>query len=202
MIFTASRPGFRPVGRGMIGVLGMLLLPLHFTAPVYAAAVGPAGCARVAPHADATALDVPVVRQGRERCGQAALVMVLRYYGADAAALHEVDAAYDPVLRGSLITDLASAARRAGYDAAVETLTSDSLVALLDDGVPPIVLYQNGSGLFTVGHFGVVTGCDAAHASFILHDGTASPRVKTRGELERRWKTAGSQALIVRRRQS
>ena len=94
-------------------------------------------------HADVTALDVPIVRQERERCGQAALAMVLRYYGAAPAALHEVDAAYDPVLRGSLITDLAGAARRAGYDAAVATLTPDSLIALLDDGVPPILLYQN-----------------------------------------------------------
>jgi ABC-type bacteriocin/lantibiotic exporter with double-glycine peptidase domain len=186
----------------MIGIIGMLFLPLHFTATASAAAVEPAGRTLVAPHAGATALDVPVVQQERERCGQAALVMVLRYYGAGDAALHEAAAAYDPVLHGSLITDLASAARRAGYDATVATLTSDSLVALLDDGVPPIVLYQNGSGLFTVGHFGVVTGCDAAHASFTLHDGTASPHVKSRGDLEKRWKTAGSQALVIRRRQS
>ena len=186
----------------MSGILGMLLLPLHFTAPAVAAAVEPAGRALVAPHAGATALDVPVIQQERERCGQAALVMVLRYYGANPAALREADAAYDPVLHGSLITDLASAARRAGYDATIATLTPDSLVALLHDGVPPIVLYQNGSGLFTVRHFGVVTGCDAAHARFTVHDGTASPCVKGRDELEKRWKTAGSQTLIVRRRQS
>ncbi len=108
-----------------------------------------------------TALDVPIVRQARERCGQAALAMVLRYYGAAPAALREVDGAYDPVLRGSLITDLAGAARRAGYEAAVATLTPDSLIGLLADGVPPILLYQNGSGPLTVRHFGVVTGWDA-----------------------------------------
>jgi len=147
-----------------------------------------------------TALDVPLVKQTRERCGQAALVMVLRYYGAAPAALREVDSAYDPALRGSLITDLAGAARRAGYEAAVATLTPDSLIDLLNHGVPPILLYQNGRGPVTVGHFAVITGWDATRASFILHDGTARPRVKRRDDLVKRWETAGSQALIVRQR--
>jgi ABC-type bacteriocin/lantibiotic exporter with double-glycine peptidase domain len=147
-----------------------------------------------------TTLDVPIVKQARERCGQAALAMVLRYYGADPTALQQVDAAYDPVLRGSLITDLAGAARRAGYEAAVATLSPDSLIALLNDGVPPILLYQNGRGPLTVRHFGVVTGWDATQASFTLHDGTARPRVTRRDDLVKRWETAGSQALIVRQR--
>lgn len=147
-----------------------------------------------------TVLGVPLVTQARERCGQAALAMVLRYYGAAPAALREVDGAYDPVLRGSLITELAGAARRAGYEADVMTLTADSLIELLDTGVPPILLYQNGTGPITVRHFGVVTGWDAAHASFTLHDGTSKPRVTGRDELVKRWGTAGSQALVVRQR--
>ena len=147
-----------------------------------------------------TALGVPVVKQARARCGQAALEMVLRYYGADSTALCEADRAYDPALRGSLITDLAAAARRAGYDATVATLTPDSLVALLAAGVPPIVLYQNGRAPLTVAHFGVVTGWDPAREAFTLNDGGARPRVVGRDNLAGRWRTAGSQALIVRRR--
>jgi ABC-type bacteriocin/lantibiotic exporter with double-glycine peptidase domain len=145
-------------------------------------------------------LDVPIVVQAPERCGQAALEMVLRYYGADSAALRGVDRAYDPVLRGSLITDLAAAARRAGYEATIATLIPDSLVALLGGGVPPIVLYQNGRGPLTVAHFGVVTGWDPARGSFTLNDGGARPRVVDRDHLTKRWRTAGSQALIIRRR--
>jgi len=145
-----------------------------------------------------TSLDVPIVKQAPERCGPAALTMVLRYYGAAPAALREVDGAYDPVLHGSLITDLAGAARRAGFEADVATLTPDSLIELLSAGVPPILLYQNGPAPFTVGHFGVVTGWDATHASFTIHDGTGRPRVTPRDELTKRWETAGSQALIVR----
>jgi ABC-type bacteriocin/lantibiotic exporter with double-glycine peptidase domain len=145
-------------------------------------------------------LDVPIVVQAPERCGQAALEMVLRYYGADSAAIREADRAYDPVLRGSLITDLAAAARRAGFDATIATLTSDSLVALVVAGVPPIVLYQNGRGPLTVAHYGVVTGWDPGRGAFVVNDGRSHPRVMKRQALAKRWRTAGSQALILRRR--
>ena len=150
------------------------------------------------PPAAGTDLTVPIVVQTPERCGQAALEMVLRYHGADPSALHEADGAYDPVLRGSLITDLAAAARRAGYDATIETLVPDSLVALLAAGVPPIVLYQSGRAPLTVAHYGVVTAWDPALAAFTLNDGRARPRVVSRADLEKRWRTAGSQALIIR----
>lgn len=144
-------------------------------------------------------LDVPIMKQAPERCGQAALEMVMEYYGAGPATLRKADRAYDPALRGSLITDLAAAARRAGYDAAIATLTTDSLIALLDQGVPPIVLYQNGRGPLTVRHYAVVTGWDPANRAFTLNDGGARPRVKRMNDLARRWRTAGSQALIIRR---
>jgi len=161
----------------------------------------PSATTRMATQPAGASLAVPILRQERERCGQAALAMVLRFYGADPAALREVAAAYDPVLHGSLITDLAGAARRAGYVADVATLTPDSLIDLLHAGVPPILLYQSGSGPLTVRHFGVVTSWNAALASFTLLDGGASPHVTSRADLEKRWETAGSQALIVRQAQ-
>ena len=152
------------------------------------------------PPAVRTVLNVPNVAQSPERCGQAALEMVLRYYEADSAALHEADRAYDPALRGSLITDLAVAARRAGFEATIATLVPDSLIALLAAGVPPIVLYQNGRAPLTVAHFGVVTAWDPSGRDFTLNDGGSRPRVVGRDDLAKRWRTAGSQALIVRRR--
>jgi hypothetical protein len=126
--------------------------------------------------------------------------MVLRYYGAEGAALHEGDQAYDPVLRGSLITDLAAAARRAGFAAVVGTRNADSLVSSLASGVPPIVLYQSGRPPLTRPHFGVVTGWDAVRGTFTILDGRDSPRVMSLRELGRRWRPAGSQALMVSRR--
>jgi len=177
-----------------LGTNGRLSAPSNGCIIGSVTTVAPRGPAR----ASGTVLSVPIVRRVRERCGEAALAMVLRYYGADAVALREVDGAFDPVLHGSLITDLAGAARRAGFDAAVATLTPDSLIDLLDSGVPPILLYQNGTGPLTVRHFGVVTGWDASNASFTLLDGGPRPRITSRDELAKRWETAGSQALIVR----
>ena len=141
---------------------------------------------------------VPIIEQEPERCGPAALAMVLRFWGADDRAVAECDRAYDPVLHGTLVTDLAGAARRAGYAAEVKMLESDSLIAFVRNGVPPIVLYQTGRWL-TVPHYAVVTDYDDVRDRFTLHDGTASPRQMRRSELERRWRTAGSQALIVRK---
>ena len=153
------------------------------------------------PSAIRTQLDVPVLRQTPQRCGQAALEMVFRYYGAGAAALKEADRAYDAALRGSLVTDLAAAARRAGYDATIATLTPDSLAGLLAAGVPPIVLYQSGPSPFTLAHYGVVSGWDSGRGTLTINDGRASPTTLQLGDFAKRWRTAGSQALIVRRNQ-
>ena len=71
----------------------------------------------------------PAGGPGARALRQAALAMVLRYYGAAPAALREVDAVYDSVLRGS-DGGLGGAARRAGFEADVATLTPDSLIDL------------------------------------------------------------------------
>jgi hypothetical protein len=125
--------------------------------------------------------------------------MVMRFYGADSSALAEADRAFDPALRGTLITDLAAAARRAGLTAEVRTLGDSDVVALLMRGVPPILLFQNGRGPVTVRHFGVVVGWDPAADAFTLQDGGAKPRRMGRSALLKRWRAAGSQGLIVSR---
>jgi ABC-type bacteriocin/lantibiotic exporter with double-glycine peptidase domain len=143
-------------------------------------------------------IPVPVIRQAPERCGPAALAMVFRYYGGTPSALAEAERAYDPVLKGSLITDLAAAARRAGFSASVEQVPEDSLVALLAGGVPPILLYHRGLGVISVGHFGVVVGWDPDRRRYALNDGSGTTRSIARADLMRRWRSAGALALIVR----
>jgi ABC-type bacteriocin/lantibiotic exporter with double-glycine peptidase domain len=142
-------------------------------------------------------LAVPVVRQAPERCGPAALVMVMRFQGADSTALAEAERAYDPVLRGALITDLAAAARRAGFTAVVAALPEDSLIALLQRGLPPILLYQRGRRPLTKGHYGVLVGWDPGRGRYALNDGSAATRAMERAELMRRWHAAGSLALLL-----
>ena len=144
-------------------------------------------------------LAVPVIRQAPERCGPAALAMVMRYYGADSAAIAKADRAYDPVLKGSLITDLAEAARRAGFAATVAELPEDSLAALLARGVPPILLYRRGTGVLSVGHYGVLVGVDRDRGRYQVNDGGNATRTVGRDDLLGRWRAAGSLALVVER---
>ena len=164
--------------------------PVAFlTAGLVAVGTGAPGALRI---------PVPVIRQAPERCGPAALAMVLRYYGGAPSALEEAERAYDPVLKGSLITDLAAAARRAGFAASVERLPEDSLIALLGGGVPPILLYHRGLGAISVGHFGVVVGWDPERRRYALNDGSGVTRTISREDLMRRWRAAGALALVVR----
>ena len=144
-------------------------------------------------------LAVPVVRQAPERCGPAALAMVLRYYHAPDSVVARADQAYSRALRGTLITDLATIASRVGHPASIETPDEDSLRALLRSDVPPILLYQSGRGPVTRPHYGVVVGWDPARGRYRIHDGGGGPREFRRADLRRRWRAAGAQALIVRR---
>lgn len=145
-------------------------------------------------------LPVPIVEQAPERCGPAALGMVLRYYGAPDSALARAASAYDPVLRGALITELARAAQRSGYDSRVETASPEALVAALGAGTPPIVMYDVGFGPLTKKHYAVLVGWDPERRRFVLHDGHARPREMKAKEFVSRWSRAGSLALLVRQR--
>ena len=148
--------------------------------------------------AQAIHLDVPVLRQSPGHCGPNALTMVLRFYGASSAAVGEADGAYDPALRGALITDLAAAARRAGYAAEIATPDADGLRGWLASGVPPILLVNGGAGPVARLHYLVVAGWEPAPARWVVLDGGATPRRMGEAELARRRRGSDDRALIVR----
>jgi len=163
-----------------------------------AACLATAPPAAPAPADTALRLEVPAIRQSPERCGPAALSMVLRFYGASAAELAEADRAYDPALRGALITDLRDAAHRAGRAASVETPGEEGLHELLRQRVPPILLFDSGVGRIARGHYGVLTAWDPGRRTYTLNDGGSKPRSIGHDDLMRRWHAAGAQALVVR----
>jgi len=160
------------------------------------AAAGMASAARDA----AILLPVPVIAQAPERCGPAALAMVLRYHGAPDSAVAGAERAYSKAWRGALIIDLARAAERAGFEAAVEAISEDSLRALLHDSLPPILHYRSGTGPVTRGHYGVLAGWDPARGEYLVNDGGPKTARYRRDDLIRRWRAADSLALVVRRR--
>jgi ABC-type bacteriocin/lantibiotic exporter with double-glycine peptidase domain len=144
-------------------------------------------------------LEVPIVRQAPAHCGPAALTMVMRYWGADSSAARVADRAFDPALQGALITDLAAAARSAGFAAEIVRYSDSLLVAELEQGRPPIVLYQHGSGVVTTPHYAVVVGWDEASDAYTLHDGGPKPRKIRRPDLAARARVAGDRALLIGR---
>ncbi len=153
------------------------------------------------PGTAALRLAVPVIAQAPERCGPAALAMVLRFYGAGDAAVAEADRAYSPALRGALITDLAQCASRVGFAARIATPGADSLPVFLAAGLPPLLHYRRGVGPLTRGHFGVLVGWDPARGEYLVNEGGERTARYRRGDLLRRWKAAGSLALIVTQRE-
>lgn len=160
-------------------------------APASRAADGP-------PSPEPFELGVPIIAQRPERCGPAALAMVLRFHGATPEQVALADSAYDPALRGALITDMAAWARRAGFEARVARMSEDSLRALLNQGLPPVLLYRRGVGPVSPQHYGVLVGWDR-RGRWILHDGGRSPRLMSRRDLATRWGASGFEALVVRR---
>jgi ABC-type bacteriocin/lantibiotic exporter with double-glycine peptidase domain len=145
-------------------------------------------------------LAVPIVRQAPERCGPAALAMVIRYYRGDSASIEVADRAYDPVLRGALVTELARTAREDGFDAEVARPDPDSLVTLLRSGIPPILLFESGRAPLVRQHYAVVVGWDPVRGHWEVHDGGARARRYERHDLIERWRAAGGLALVVRDR--
>jgi ABC-type bacteriocin/lantibiotic exporter with double-glycine peptidase domain len=166
----------------------------------HSAAAESAAAARSAMRSETVRLPVPVIAQSPERCGPAALAMVLRYYGAPDSAVAGADRAYSPELKGALITDLARAAERAGFAARVAALTEDSLLVVVRDSIPPILYFWAGAGPLTRGHYGVLVGFDLARLEYAVNDGGERTAHYSRKELMRRWRAAGSLALLVRRR--
>lgn len=156
-----------------------------------------AALAAAQPRADVL-LPVPLIAQTPDRCGPAALAMVLRFHGADSATVASADRAYDPILRGALITDLAAVARAAHWRVDIVTPSDDSLHAWLARGVPPILLYARGVGPITRGHYGVLVGWEGRRDRLTLNDGASKQRRVGRARFLERWRSAGGQALIVR----
>jgi ABC-type bacteriocin/lantibiotic exporter with double-glycine peptidase domain len=143
-------------------------------------------------------LPVPLVAQEPERCGPAALAMVLRYYGADSAAVAATGHAYHPALRGALITDLAQVARSIGFSAAIVEPPDDSLSAWLQARAPVILLYPRGVGPVVRGHYGVLVGWEPELDCLVIHDGGSRAQRVARVPFLRRWRRGGGQALLVR----
>lgn len=139
---------------------------------------------------------VPFLPQEEESCGPSSLAMVLRYLGRDARTDVLIRETRTEGLRGTLITDLAAAARRRGVLAEIENLDLDRLREAIGSGVPAILLIDVGTWVFTRPHFLVAYGWTPE--GVVAHSGRERGKVIPFPVLDRQWAKMDRLALILR----
>lgn len=139
---------------------------------------------------------VPFLPQEEESCGPSSLAMVLRYLGRDARTDALIRETRTEGLRGTLITDLAAAARRRGVVAEIENLDLDRLRESIGSGVPPILLVDVGTWVLSRPHFLVAYGWTPD--GVVAHSGRERGKVIPFSVLDRQWAKMNRLALILR----
>ncbi|GAB4364425.1 MAG: C39 family peptidase [Deltaproteobacteria bacterium] len=140
---------------------------------------------------------VPFLPQEEESCGPSSLAMVLRYYGERTETGEIVRETRTEGLRGTLITDLAAAARRRGYSAEIENLTLSGLRERIRSGIPVILLVDLGRWVFSRPHYLVAYGFTPE--AVVAHSGRERGKVIPLTTIDRQWRTMNRLALVVRR---
>ena len=150
-----------------------------------------------APEQGVHLLDVPFLEQPPDRCGTAAVAMVVRFYGIspDMEALDRN--IHIPALAGSIPALLAEGARRQGLDAEVRRCTEREIHALIAEGFPLIVMLAP-VGKELRGHFVVATGSNPKTGALRVHSGARPDRWISSGHWRKRWKKAGCQIVLIR----
>jgi hypothetical protein len=145
---------------------------------------------------------VPRFAFGTDRCGSGALASVFSYYG-DPETQESLDATLPKTESGGVLSvDLLLAARSRGYRVRLVDGTAHSLLAAVQQGIPPVLLLRLSNlpgrkrDLY---HYVVVDGSDHAgqRVRVLLGDGQA--RWIATSRLERPWSGAGHALLLVSR---
>jgi hypothetical protein len=151
----------------------------------------------VSPHRDACRLEVPFVAQSPDRCGTAAVDMVLRFYGSkpDAEALdREI---HIPALGGSIPALLVDAARQQGFAADATRSTEEEIQRLLAAGYP-LILMLGPTGEAPQGHFVVATGFQARTGALRVHSGSRPNQWWPANTWSPRWERADRWMVWIR----
>ena len=138
---------------------------------------------------------VAFLPQQDETCGPTSLSMLLRFHGKDASVQELQEETRTQGLRGSLITDLAQAARRRGVAAEVASLDIHELKLRVVAGEPVILLVDLGMLFWSRPHFLIVYG--ATPEGVMAHSGRTEGAVISYGALEKQWAKMGRLAIVA-----
>jgi ABC-type bacteriocin/lantibiotic exporter with double-glycine peptidase domain len=140
---------------------------------------------------------VPFLPQEDDTCGPSSLAMVLGFLGHDVTTQEIVRETRTEGLKGTLITDLASAARRRGFAAEIVDLDLPRLRERISAGVPVILLVDLGIWTWSRPHYLVAYGWTPE--GVVAHSGRERGKVIPFPTLDAQWAKMGRLAIIVSR---
>lgn len=138
---------------------------------------------------------VPFFPQEEDTCGPSSLAMLLRFHGKDASTRELVEETRTAGLRGTLITDLAAAARRRGLPAEVTALDMPGLRRRIVAGEPAVLLVDLGAWAWSRPHYLVAFG--VTPEGVVAHSGRREGTVVPYGVLDAQWAKMGRLAIVV-----
>jgi ABC-type bacteriocin/lantibiotic exporter with double-glycine peptidase domain len=160
-------------------------------------AVTPEKEASLRPAAATVIPRVPFLPQEEDTCGPSSLAMLLRFFGVDARTGEILRETRTAGLRGTLITDLAAAARRRGIEAEVVEFDLERLREKIAEGIPVILLVDLGAWVYSRPHYLLAFG--VTPEGVVAHSGREEGKVIPFSSLDAQWAKMGRLAIIVRR---
>ncbi len=139
---------------------------------------------------------VPFFAQEDYYCGPAALATVLAWSGRSATPEELAERVYTPDRRGTLQSDILTAARREGR-LAVPLGSLRDVMAELAAGRPVLVFQNLGLEWYPQWHYAVAVGYDLTRRVITLRSGREAERVTPLDTFERTWARGGHWALAV-----
>jgi len=140
---------------------------------------------------------VPFLPQEEDTCGPSSLAMVLGFLGGDVDTAEIVRETRTEGLKGTLITDLAAAARRRGFAAEVADLDLPRLRERISAGDPVILLVDLGVWSWSRPHYLVAYGWTPE--GVVAHSGRERGKVIPFPTLDAQWAKMGRLAILVHR---
>lgn len=138
---------------------------------------------------------VPFLPQEEDSCGPSALAMLLRFHGIQATTRELVEETRTSGLRGTLITDLAAAARGRGMAADVTDLDLPALRRRIAAGEPVILLIDLGVWAWSRPHYVLAYGVKPD--GVVAHSGRTEGLIIPYATLMRQWEKMGRLAVVA-----
>ncbi|MBI5576507.1 MAG: peptidase C39 [Deltaproteobacteria bacterium] len=138
---------------------------------------------------------VPFLPQEEQTCGPSSLAMNLLFLGREASTAEIVRETRTEGLGGTLITDLAGAARMRGFSAQVDALDLPRLRERIGSGIPVILLVDLGTWVWSRPHYLLAYGW--TRDGIVAHSGRERGKVIPFSVLDAQWSKMGRLALVV-----